>query len=337
SSTSTGTTVTVNPTPTTPTISAGGPTTFCSGGSVTLTSSSATGNTWSNGATTQAITVTQSGTYTVTVGSAGCSSTSANTTITISSNLQVNVPGDTICSGATATLTAYPSAAGGTFLWSPIYGTNPSLNVQPNNNTTYSVTYSLNGCTATASALVVVLPNPTASFNMSPGFLSTDNQSVTFTNTSSNATSYVWDFGNGLVSNDPNETISYQFNTVGYTITLTAYNAVGCSSSFQVSLNYKSGLLYYVPNSFTPDGDEFNNEFIPIFSSGFDPYNYQLSIYNRWGELLFESFDHTKGWDGSFGTEGLKVQDGTYIWKITFKKPETDDRIQLHGHVNLIR
>ncbi|MBK9418905.1 MAG: hypothetical protein IPN62_16895, partial [Flavobacteriales bacterium] len=87
SATSAGTTVTVNPNPATPTITAGGPLTFCAGGNVTLTSSSATGNVWSTGATTQSITTNASGTYTLTVTNGnGCSATSAGTTVTVNPN-----------------------------------------------------------------------------------------------------------------------------------------------------------------------------------------------------------------------------------------------------------
>ena len=102
SATSAGTTVTVNPNPATPTISAGGPLTFCAGGSVTLTSSSATGNVWSTGATTQAITVSTSGTYSVTVTNGnGCSATSAGTTVTVNTNCDcLGVPGGTALPGS---------------------------------------------------------------------------------------------------------------------------------------------------------------------------------------------------------------------------------------------
>jgi CHRD domain/Secretion system C-terminal sorting domain/Ig-like domain CHU_C associated len=79
---------TVNALPATPTITAGGPTSFCAGGSVTLTSSSTTGNIWSTGATTPSISVSAAGTYTVSVTSGGCTSaTSAGTTVTITTPL----------------------------------------------------------------------------------------------------------------------------------------------------------------------------------------------------------------------------------------------------------
>ncbi|MEN9304165.1 MAG: hypothetical protein RL264_2594, partial [Bacteroidota bacterium] len=155
-----GTNVTVSSLPTTPTISAGGSTTFCSGGSVTLTSSSATGNTWSNGATTQAITVTQSGTYTVTVGSAGCSSTSAGTTVTVNPSptaptISAGGP-TTFCSGGSVTLTS-SSATGNT--WSN-GATTQAITVTQSG--TYTVTVGSTGCSSTSTGTTVTVnPTPT--------------------------------------------------------------------------------------------------------------------------------------------------------------------------------
>ncbi|MDH4471395.1 MAG: PKD domain-containing protein, partial [Fluviicola sp.] len=112
--------ITVNPIPATPTISAGGPLTFCAGGSVVLTSSSASGNLWSTGATTQSITVSTSGTYTVSVTSGGCTSaTSAGTTVTVTAlpaTPTISAGGPlTFCAGGSVVLTS--SSASGN-LWS---------------------------------------------------------------------------------------------------------------------------------------------------------------------------------------------------------------------------
>lgn len=97
SSTSAPISVIVNPTPPTPTIAVQGPTTFCSGNSVTLSSSSSTGNTWSNSSTNQSIQVTQSGVFTVTVSLGNCSSTSLPTTITVLPGVSItNQPINTI-------------------------------------------------------------------------------------------------------------------------------------------------------------------------------------------------------------------------------------------------
>lgn len=120
SSTSAPITITVNPTPPTPTISVQGPTTFCSGNSVTLSSSSNSGNTWSNSLTSQNIQVTQSGAYTVTVTLGSCSSTSLPTTITVLpgvsiTNQPVNTTGFLL--GSTKLAVGTTNSSNNTFQW----------------------------------------------------------------------------------------------------------------------------------------------------------------------------------------------------------------------------
>ncbi|MBK9418907.1 MAG: HYR domain-containing protein [Flavobacteriales bacterium] len=161
SATSAGTTVTVNPNPATPTIGAGGPLTFCAGGSVTLTSSSATGNVWSTGATTQSITANASGNYSVTVTDGnGCSATSAGTTVTVNpdpATPTITAGGPlTFCAGGNVTLTS-SSATGN--VWST-GATTQAITVSTSG--TYSVTVTNgNGCSATsAGTTVTVNPNP---------------------------------------------------------------------------------------------------------------------------------------------------------------------------------
>jgi gliding motility-associated-like protein len=99
----------------------------------------------------------------------------------------------------------------------------------------------------------------------------------------------------------------------------------------------KEELAYYIPNSFTPDNDEINNVFLPVFKSGFDPNNYSLLIFNRWGQIVFESHDVNTGWDGNNISGGEMVQDGTYTWKIEFKAKLSPQRKIITGHVNVLR
>jgi gliding motility-associated-like protein len=94
-------------------------------------------------------------------------------------------------------------------------------------------------------------------------------------------------------------------------------------------------LIYWVPNSFTPDDDEFNQSFKPVFYSGFDPFDYKISIYNRWGNLIWISNDYNIGWDGT--KNGIKCSDGIYIWKIEFDIPDNDKRILEVGHIVLLK
>jgi gliding motility-associated-like protein len=109
-----------------------------------------------------------------------------------------------------------------------------------------------------------------------------------------------------------------------------------CADTAKQLITIQDVLIFYVPNIFTPDHDEFNEGFLPIFTSGYDPFDYHLTIFNRWGEIVFESYDATKGWDGTYSDQGL-VQDGVYIWQIEFKETMSDKRHTYRGHVTVLK
>ena len=150
--------VTISAIPSTPTISAGGATTFCSGGNVVLTSSSASNNVWSNGATTQSITTNSSNSYTVTVGTAGCTSTSTPTVVTVN-------PLPTVTFSSIASLCNYDapvtltqgSPVGGTYSGTGVSGGqfNPATAGNGSHTLTYSYTDG-NNCTNTQNRSVTV-------------------------------------------------------------------------------------------------------------------------------------------------------------------------------------
>jgi gliding motility-associated-like protein len=110
---------------------------------------------------------------------------------------------------------------------------------------------------------------------------------------------------------------------------------MGCTDTAYGTVVVQEELIFYVPNTFTPDGDEFNQAFQPVFTSGYDPFDFNLLIFNRWGEVIFESNDARVGWDGTYG--GKYVQEGTYTWKIEFKTTKNDARKYTVGHVNVLR
>jgi gliding motility-associated-like protein len=99
----------------------------------------------------------------------------------------------------------------------------------------------------------------------------------------------------------------------------------------------KDELYFYVPNSFTPNDDDFNSTFQPIFTSGYEPQEFTLYIFDRWGEIIFESHDADKGWKGRYGVDGVMVQDGAYTWKIIFTDIKEQKEHVVVGHVIMIR
>jgi len=75
----------------------------------------------------------------------------------------------------------------------------------------------------------------------------------------------------------------------------------------------------------------------PVFTSGFDPYNFELLLFNRWGEVIWESHDADARWDGTYVKNSLQCPDGVYTWKINYKSKDTDDKTIITGSLNLIR
>lgn len=249
SATSAPATVVVNPNPAAPTVSANGPTTFCTGDSVILTSSQSSGNMWNpNMETTQSIIVMNSGSYSVTYTDGnGCSATSSTTTVSSSAapapTVQVN--GSTsLCPGETVTLT---SSTADSYLWAPGGETTQSITV--GNAGIYFVTVTntdaCSGVGASSPTTVTVLTAPTASFTYNVAVI---NQ-YAFTNNSTNATIYAWDFGDGDQSSNANPTHIYASNGT-YTVTLIATGANGCTDTTTQVVNFVSGVEEQVQSVF---------------------------------------------------------------------------------------
>lgn len=190
--------------------------------------------------------------------------------------------------------------------------------------------------TTTYSSIVCITGGPNASFIPTPSTLTTESAVSTMINNSTGATSYVWDFGDGNSSSATSPTHNFPNSTAGvYTVILTATDNSGCTDQDTAYVTVDEELLYYVPNTFTPDGDEFNQTFQPVFTSGFDPYDFNFMVFNRWGETVFESNDASVGWDGAYA--GALAPEGQYSWRIEFKTSKNDERVLLYGHLNLLK
>ncbi|MCH2224231.1 MAG: PKD domain-containing protein, partial [Crocinitomicaceae bacterium] len=193
------------------------------------------------------------------------------------------------------------------------------------------------GCssTETYTNYINVHPIPLAAFNLNPEILNINDLEAHCINNSINATNFVWDFGDGTQGTLENPIHLFpDIPNSHYTVTLHATSEFNCTDSTQRTIQVQDVLLYYVPNAFTPDDDEFNQTFQPVFTSGFDPLDFRLLIFDRWGEVIFESRDTEHGWDGTYG--GKTVQQGVYTWTIEFKETMTDKRHKVSGHVNIL-
>lgn len=120
-----------------------------------------------------------------------------------------------------------------------------------------------------------------------------------------------------------------------YTVTLFAYSENGCVDSMSTTVKIKEDIRVFVPNAFTPDGNQFNETFKPIIDGDYNPYDYSLLLFNRWGEIVFESRNADIGWDGTFNQ--AVVQDGVYVWKLHVSSLDGTIEKDLTGHVTLLK
>lgn len=138
--------------------------------------------------------------------------------------------------------------------------------------------------------------------------------------------------GNGLdISITYDEPGEYQLVAIGY-------NDIGCPGVpvvLDIIVTQCDPLIYWIPNSFTPDNNEFNQTWGPVLTSGYSVDNFEITIYNRWGSIIWQSNDVSAKWDGTFN--GMIVPDGTYTWTMRFDLADTDGKKFVSGHVTIVR
>ncbi len=190
-------------------------------------------------------------------------------------------------------------------------------------------------CIGTDTVTVFVNPAPTAQFIVPANGSIPPGQTILFQNSSVGANSYSWDFGDG--NNSSFENPEHSYSEVGvYEVELIAVSPELCSDTITLPLRIRGETFIYIPNGFTPDGDGKNDYFLPVFSEEFIS-NYSLTIYNRWGELVFQSLDMNLPWDGK--SKGVKCKSDVYVWHLKYGNPESValDLVEYRGHVNLLR
>jgi len=282
----------------------------------------------------QNVTPSQTTTYTVTVTDQCGNSATASILYTITSPpLVINIsPSVEICPGDSVLLSV--SATGGFgqyyYLWPATGETTASIWVNPMVTTNYQVivsdecqTFTVNGSTS------VVVVKPTANFQVS-SHTWFDDLPITFMNTSQNAVTYFWSFGDGNTSTlvHPNNT----YDDPGlYYVTLIAYDEKGCTDTIVKPMPIEEAYYVYVPNSFTPDGLRHNNTFSASF---YGVRSAKVMIFNRWGQLVFESDALDFEWDATY--KDKLVQDGTYTWRIDYVS-NSGREVMITGHVNVLK
>jgi gliding motility-associated-like protein len=201
------------------------------------------------------------------------------------------------------------------------------------------VVTSFDGCVDSTffPGALVVDPTPIANFTYSPSPVTMFNTNVLFNNGSSGADFYQWYFTDGSpsTSTQTNPSTDFPDGQVGtYDVMLIVESALGCFDTIVKEVQVYPEVILYAPNTFTPDGDEFNQDW-RVFIEGVDIYDFELIIYNRWGEQVWINEDPEQGWNATYN--GQPVQSGTYVWMIRAKDLLNDEKYTFSGHVNVLR
>lgn len=177
---------------------------------------------------------------------------------------------------------------------------------------------------------VTVAESPIAQFSYSP-IIPVTNDPVVFTNRSEKATAYVWDFGDGTFSELITPAPKYYKRTGTYRVCLQALNEIGCSDTICRNVDADVFPLADLPKAFSPNGDG-ANDILYVRGSGIE--SIDLKIYNRWGELIFESTDISIGWDGKYKGKEQPVEAYGYVLNVVFVDETT---FYKRGNVTLLR
>ncbi len=241
-------------------------------------------------------------------------------------------PAIEICPGDSAFISVSSEGGYGQHYYNWLHSgeSTPGVWVHPSTTTTYTVSVS-DECqtfTVEGSTQVIVI-KPTADFTTTSTTFFND-LPITFMNTSLNAVDYEWDFGDGNTDDFPHPSNTYDEPGLYY-ITLIAIDEKGCRDTIVKPINIEEEWYIYVPNTFTPDGDEHNDDWRAV-TVGIK--HVEVIVFNRWGESVFIAEDRAFVWDGTY--EGRYVNDGTYTYKIRFQTNSGRDKT-IHGHVNILR
>ncbi len=174
------------------------------------------------------------------------------------------------------------------------------------------------GCenTKLINNLITVYPKPDARFIASPEVVSLIKPEVEFINLSTITDTSYWDFMDGDTSNATNP-LHYFKESGTYNVELIVTSSLGCRDTITGKVIVEDPITFYAPTAFTPDHDGINDEFM-VKASGIEKDNFLFQIYDRWGEVIFESTDIEKGWNGISNGHKEISPIGSYTWVCTF-------------------
>lgn len=182
--------------------------------------------------------------------------------------------------------------------------------------------------------LISMQPSPTAGFVYTPTDPSNVNPLVQFEDLSKEAVQWAWDFGTGITAFEQYPTYTFP-DTGQFIVRQIVTHPLGCMDTLVQVVDVKPEIRFYLPNAFTPNHDNVNDSYLGVgFLAGAK--NFHLSIWNRWGEQIFETNDPEEGWNGLLHNKGKMMPNGVYTVLVSFTGP----RGKLHkekGIATLIR
>lgn len=261
---------------------------------------------------------------------------------------------DSGCSPLCVNFTDLSTVAGSSVnTWNWNFGNGDSSYVQNPANICYTVqgdydvtltVTSVEGCTQTATVtdMIHVIPGPQADFTLDPQPVTITTPTIYFTDYTSPAPSaWIWDFGDPA---DPNNSSAAQHpshmysDTGNYCVRLIVTGDNGsCPDTMIKCLEILPDILIWIPNSFTPNNNGHNDVFLPVFSDPGIVKDFEMLIFDRWGNFLFKSTDPYTGWDGKVQGRPDKSQMDTYVYKIRVTDKYIGKEYRYVGHINMVR
>ena len=283
----------------------------------------------------------------VVVTALGCQSdTSSSISLIVNPLPSAAFNSDTVCGGdATGFLNTSVGITG--LIWDfdgYFSDTSGSTNYIFTSSGSHSVTlavYDVNGCRDSITQQVMVNSVPTASFTPNPIVTSILNPLITFTDysTGDSLIDWQWSFGDNGSGSIQNPLYEYS-DTGTYLVELMVTNKYGCTDTFTVTVIIEPEYTIHIPNTFTPNGDGSNDVFPAAVLNQFPGIGlereFEMYILNRWGDVIFETKDISRPWDGKVNNGSSIAQEDVYVW-IIYTRDHKDRKHKYLGHVTLIR
>jgi len=278
------------------------------------------------------ITPANAGSYTCIISDAACTITTNAAILSLGDIPIVDFSGEPLlgCSPLTVEFTDLTQGNSVSWNWNfgdPSSSANTSSIENPshtfNSGGIYTVTLNITndeGCTGTLTIpdMIDVQASPIASFSYTPTVVYEDSPTVSFINTSIAGTSYLWSFGDGPPAGTSTlENPVYTFPGTGnYNVQLWVETTNGCNDSINKMISVRPFVTFYVPNAFSPNGDGQNEVFMP-YGNSIDTDGYSMTIFDRWGKIVFHTQNLNTPWDGTIKDGSGKIAlPGVYTYLI---------------------